>query len=77
MRSWHGRRQSDPVGVIKKAGSDGEIVQFDVSDLVRTQNAIEDICSRFNSIEVLVNNAGIAADELFVHDEAGGLEIGD
>ena len=57
---------SQTLEMIKKAGSDGEIVQFDVSDLVRTQNAMEDICSRFDSIEVLVNNAGIAADELFI-----------
>ena len=52
--------------MIRQAGGDGEIMQFDVSDHETTQNSIEDICSRFEDIDILVNNAGIAADELFI-----------
>ena len=64
--------RSDKVGasqsleMIKQAGGDGEIVQFDVSDHEKTRNAIENICSRFEAIDILVNNAGVAADELFI-----------
>lgn len=51
---------------IRQAGGDGEIARFDVSNHEETQKAVEGICSRFETIEVLVNNAGIAADELFI-----------
>jgi 3-oxoacyl-[acyl-carrier protein] reductase len=52
--------------MIKNNGADGEIIKFDVSNLEETRNAINDIDSRLNNIEVLVNNAGIAADGLFI-----------
>lgn len=52
--------------IIKKAGADGEIIRFDVSDHEEAQNAVYDICSRFTSIDVLINNAGITADRLFI-----------
>jgi 3-oxoacyl-[acyl-carrier protein] reductase len=57
---------SQSLEMIKKAGGDGEIVQFDVSDHEKTRNAIENICVRFEAIDILVNNAGVAADELFI-----------
>lgn len=52
--------------MIKNNGADGEIIKFDVSNLEETRNAINDIASRLNNIEVLVNNAGITADGLFI-----------
>lgn len=52
--------------LIKEAGGDGEVVQFNVSDYEETQSAIEGICSRFETVDILINNAGVAADELFV-----------
>jgi len=57
---------SETLEMIQKAGGDGEIVHFDVSNLEQVQNAMEDIFSRFEAIDILVNNAGIAADELFI-----------
>jgi 3-oxoacyl-[acyl-carrier protein] reductase len=51
---------------IRQAGGDGEIARFDVSNQEETQNAVEGICSRFATLDVLVNNAGVAADELFI-----------
>jgi len=51
---------------VRETGSDGEIMQFDVSSFEDTQNAIKDICDRFETIDILVNNAGITADALFV-----------
>ncbi len=60
----HGASQT--LEIIKKAGGNGEVLQFDVSNIDETLNVIEDICSRFEAIDILINNAGIAADELFV-----------
>ncbi len=51
---------------IRNNGGDGEYVQFDVSNSSETRNAIEDITSRFEAIEILVNNAGITSDVLFI-----------
>ncbi len=51
---------------VKRIGSGGEIIKFDVSNPMESQIAIEDIASRFDTIEALVNNAGITADGLFV-----------
>jgi len=41
-------------------------MQFDVADPDAAQSAVERIIQRHASIDVLVNNAGITADELFV-----------
>ncbi|MCP4682461.1 MAG: 3-oxoacyl-ACP reductase FabG [Desulfobacterales bacterium] len=57
---------SQTLEMINETGGNGEIRQFDVSNIDETVNAIEAICSRFENIEILINNAGIAADELFV-----------
>ncbi len=52
--------------MVRNEGSDGETARFDVSDFKETKKAVGDIVSRFDSIDVLVNNAGITADGLFV-----------
>ncbi len=52
--------------LIRSEGADGEAIRFDVSDRQETETAVRDIISRFKNIEVLVNNAGISADTLFV-----------
>ncbi len=52
--------------MVKAEGADGRIMQFDVSDAKETEAAIKDIFSRYASVEVLVNNAGITADSLFI-----------
>ena len=52
--------------MVKKAGSDGQIMQFDVSDFDETQRAVDDILKQNGSIDALVNNAGITADGLFI-----------
>jgi len=51
---------------IKQAGGDGTVMQFDVADHQAAQAAIEAIVKNFETIDVLVNNAGITADGLFV-----------
>ena len=54
------------VSQLEKNGGAGECARFDVSDRDAARNAIDEIMERFERIEVLVNNAGIAKDELFV-----------
>jgi 3-oxoacyl-[acyl-carrier protein] reductase len=51
---------------VEAEGSAGEIMQFDVADPDAVQAAVDQIIQRHPSIDVLVNNAGITADELFV-----------
>ncbi len=57
---------SKTLDMVKNEGSDGKIMRFDVSDYDETQSAMDDILKNFESIDVLVNNAGITADGLFI-----------
>jgi 3-oxoacyl-[acyl-carrier protein] reductase len=52
--------------MIRQDGGDGDIMLFDVSNHNETQNAMNDILKRYKTIDVLVNNAGITADGLFI-----------
>jgi 3-oxoacyl-[acyl-carrier protein] reductase len=52
--------------LVQDAGSDGEIVQFDVVDAQQTSEKIKDVLGRHKKIKVLVSNAGITADGLFM-----------
>jgi 3-oxoacyl-[acyl-carrier protein] reductase len=52
--------------MIRQEGGDGDIMQFDVSNHKETQHAFDNILKRFKTIDALINNAGIAADGLFV-----------
>jgi 3-oxoacyl-[acyl-carrier protein] reductase len=56
----------DTLEMVRKAGSDGQIMQFDVSDFDKTQSAVQDILKENGSIDALINNAGITADGLFI-----------
>lgn len=51
---------------IRKAGGDGEIVRFDVADSDDTDRRMKEILNRHKKIDVLVNNAGVTADGLFM-----------
>ncbi len=52
--------------MVRREGADGNIIQFDVSNSRETEHAIDGIIKGFESIDVLVNNAGITADNLFI-----------
>ncbi len=54
------------LSLVREAGGDGEISQFDVRDSETTEKLINDIHSRFGAIDILINNAGIIADGLFM-----------
>jgi len=51
---------------IEAAGGTIETVAFDVANPEKADAAMKDITSRYETIEVLVNNAGITADDLFL-----------
>jgi 3-oxoacyl-[acyl-carrier protein] reductase len=50
---------------VRKAGGSGDTIAFDISDAADTKQAMTEI-TQTNNIEVLVNNAGITADGLFI-----------
>ncbi len=52
--------------LVKQAGSDGEICRLDVRDAETAARVVEDIAARFGAVDILINNAGIIADGLFV-----------
>lgn len=51
---------------IEAAGGSIETVAFDVADPEMAGAAMKEITGRLDTIDVLVNNAGIAADDLFL-----------
>jgi 3-oxoacyl-[acyl-carrier protein] reductase len=51
---------------VHDAGGDGEIIKFDVADPAATKDGISSIVENHNNIQVLINNAGINADGLFL-----------
>ena len=57
---------AETLEMIRRDGGDGECIRFDVSDTGETLKALENIISRFDAIEILINNAGITSDGLFV-----------
>ena len=57
---------SQTLEMVKNEGSDGQIMQFDVANYDETQDAMDDIFKSCASIDVLINNAGITADGLFI-----------
>lgn len=57
---------AETLEMIRNNGADGETIKFDVSNFKETRNVINDVAGRLNNIEVLVNNAGITADGLFI-----------
>ena len=52
--------------LVQSAGGDGEIYQFDVADTAQTKDTVKAIIERHKNIQVLINNAGINADGLFM-----------
>ncbi len=56
---------SETLEMIRQNGGDGSTIAFDVTDAEETRKAVAEIAENFD-IEILVNNAGITADGLFV-----------
>lgn len=66
--NYHSNHQAalETLEMVRAAGSRGEISRFDVADSQETQEAIRPVIQRYGHINVLVNNAGITHDGLFV-----------
>jgi len=56
----------ETLNLIKQVGGNGTVMQFDVADHQAAQAAVDTVVKNFETIDVLVNNAGITADGLFV-----------
>ena len=54
------------VNQIQKEGGEAEAVLFDVVDGDQTQVALKEVLKKYQTVDVLVNNAGIARDGLFM-----------
>ena len=52
--------------LIREAGGSGEAVKFDVGNAAEAEGAVNDLLGRLERIDVLVNNAGVTADGLFL-----------
>lgn len=51
---------------IKSIGGSVDLYQCDIKDFNKTKEMIEDILKKFGKIDILINNAGIAKDNLIV-----------
>jgi 3-oxoacyl-[acyl-carrier protein] reductase len=57
---------AETLKLVQVTGGAGEIIQFDVADTVQASKGIKSIIERYKNIQVLINNAGINADGLFM-----------
>jgi len=62
----NGEAAEETLDMIQAKGGRGEISCFDVADNRQTQEAIGEIIQRYGQLHVLINNAGITSDGLFV-----------
>jgi len=56
----------ETLALVEEVGSCGEVYPFDVRDGRKAEEVIEDIAGRLGRIDVLINNAGIIHDGLFM-----------
>jgi 3-oxoacyl-[acyl-carrier protein] reductase len=56
----------ETLALIRSNGGQGEAVRFDVADTAEATAKMEEIISHHKDIHVLVNNAGVTADGLFM-----------
>ncbi|MFZ4439822.1 MAG: 3-oxoacyl-ACP reductase FabG [Syntrophales bacterium] len=57
---------AETLRLVREAGGSGEAVKFDVGNAAEAEGAINDLLGRLARIDVLVNNAGVTADGLFL-----------
>jgi len=57
---------AETLKLVQDEGGSGEILQFDVADKIQTKEKVSGIVGRHGKIHVLVNNAGVTADGLFL-----------
>ena len=57
---------AETLRLIREAGGHGEAVKFDVGNAAEAEGAVNELVGRLERIDVLVNNAGVTADGLFL-----------
>ena len=57
---------AETLDLVKRAGSDGRTLRFDVADHRAAGDAVNQIIEQEGAVDILVNNAGVAADGLFL-----------
>ena len=57
---------AETLQLIRDAGGNGEALKFDVGNAAEAEGKIEELLARLERIDVLVNNAGVTADGLFM-----------
>jgi 3-oxoacyl-[acyl-carrier protein] reductase len=57
---------AETLRLIREVGGQGEAVKFDVGNAAEAEGAVNDLVGRLERIDVLVNNAGVTADGLFL-----------
>ena len=57
---------AETLRLIREAGGNGEALQFDVANAGEAEEKINELLTRRERIDVLVNNAGVTADGLFM-----------
>ncbi|MCX5839376.1 MAG: SDR family NAD(P)-dependent oxidoreductase, partial [Deltaproteobacteria bacterium] len=57
---------AETLRLIREAGGNGEALKFDVGNAAEAEGAVNDLVGRLERIDVLVNNAGVTADGLFL-----------
>ncbi|MGD1152833.1 MAG: 3-oxoacyl-ACP reductase FabG [Syntrophales bacterium] len=60
------RAADETVEIIRSKGGSGEKVRFDVADSKEAMKHMDEIILQYKDIRVLVNNAGVTADGLFI-----------
>ncbi len=65
---------AETLQLVREAGSDGELLRFDVSDPEAVDAAIAAAAKRHEGLHILVNNAGIAIDQLLIRIKPEELE---
>jgi 3-oxoacyl-[acyl-carrier protein] reductase len=73
VANYHSNADSarETEAAVAEAGGTIETLAFDVADDEQAGQAMQDIIGRVETVDVLVNNAGITADELFLMMKAG------
>jgi 3-oxoacyl-[acyl-carrier protein] reductase len=57
---------AETLRLIREAGGSAEAVKFDIGNAAEAEGPIEELLGRLERVDVLVNNAGVAADGLFM-----------
>jgi 3-oxoacyl-[acyl-carrier protein] reductase len=57
---------AETLRLVREAGGEGEALRFDVGNAAEAEERMSELLARLERVDVLVNNAGITADGLFL-----------